>query len=108
MDDPIAGDQLKSIVERIERLEEEKRGLPKAQQLEIAEPLVERASFGAWSRLKAAQLTTRVLAALTGQEPALRKSAATAAAEWVHPLLRFDVGTPPSEPAVDQLEEAAA
>ena len=25
MDDPVAGDQLKSIVERIERLEEEKR-----------------------------------------------------------------------------------
>lgn len=26
--DPIAGDQLKSIVERIERLEEEKKGSP--------------------------------------------------------------------------------
>ena len=27
MDDPVQGDQLKSIVERIERLEEEKRGI---------------------------------------------------------------------------------
>lgn len=27
MDDPVQGDQLKSIVERIERLEEEKKGI---------------------------------------------------------------------------------
>ena len=27
MDDPVAGDQLKSIVQRIERLEEEKKGI---------------------------------------------------------------------------------
>lgn len=27
MDDPVAGDQLKTIVERIERLEEEKKGI---------------------------------------------------------------------------------
>lgn len=63
--------------------------LPKEEQLKIAEPFVEAASFGPWQRLKTAQVTPLVLAAVTGTSNVVRASLARAAATWVHPLLRF-------------------
>lgn len=63
--------------------------LPKAQRLAIAEPFVEAATFGGWSRLKASDVTANVLAVVTGAAPATRKAMAGAAASWVHPLLDF-------------------
>jgi len=70
--------------------------LPKGQRLAIAEPLVERASFAPWSRLKSTQLTKAVLEVVTGASKVVRASSAEAAAHWVHPLLRFD--TDPTGP----------
>ncbi len=67
--------------------------LPKAQRLAIAEPLVERASFAPWSRLKSTQLTKAVLEVVTGASKVVRASCAEAAARWVHPLLRFDTNS---------------
>lgn len=63
--------------------------LPKQQRHALAEPFVEPKSFAAWGRLKAAELTRHVLAALTGASGALRFGKGRAAEAWVHPLLAF-------------------
>jgi ParB family chromosome partitioning protein len=78
--------------------------LPKSDRLKIAEPFVEAASFGPWSRLKASEITSLVLAAVTGTSNVVRASCAAAAASWVHPLLRF-AGTGPA--VATELQEAA-
>jgi ParB family chromosome partitioning protein len=68
------------------------------------EPFVEAASFGPWTRLKASEITSLVLAAVTGASNVVRASCAAAAASWVHPLLRF-AGTASADAV--ELQEAA-
>jgi ParB-like chromosome segregation protein Spo0J len=63
--------------------------LPPRERLAIAEPFVEAAAFGPWSRLKSAEITRSVRSVVTGSAAWLRKSMRDAATEWVHPLLRF-------------------
>jgi len=78
--------------------------IPTKQRLAIAEPFVERVAFATWSRMKSAELTRNVLAALAGTGEWLRTSTRHAAASWVHPLLQFaPIGA--AEDA-DQLEAA--
>ncbi len=55
---------------------------PKDQRRVLAEPFVDRASFAIWAKLKDAELTTAVVAALT--------RAGGRGEHWVHPLLSFD------------------
>lgn len=78
--------------------------LPRAERLAIAEPFVERAIFSTWQRLKADELTPHILKVFTGAATSLRKTMQVAAAQWVHPLLRFrtDAGVA----AAEQLEAA--
>lgn len=63
--------------------------MPKLQRLAVAEPYIEAATFGPWSRLKSTEITANVLASVTGAADGIRTSMATEAATWVHPLLRF-------------------
>lgn len=83
------------------------RMLPRAEQLAIAEPFVERAAFGTWQRLKVDELTPLVLKVVTGASTSVRKSLAAAAAEWVHPLLRFRRDAGVRTPAAERELEAA-
>ena len=78
--------------------------LPRAERLAIAEPFVERVVFGTWQRLRADELTPQILKVVTGAATSLRKTMQIAAAQWVHPLLRFrtDARVSPAE----QLEAA--
>jgi hypothetical protein len=81
---------------------------PREKQLEIAEPFVEAAVFGTWQRLKAGELTPHVLRVVTGAASAVRRKLVSAAATWVHPLLRFEPATAapaPVDHADEQLEE---
>lgn len=92
--------------------------LPTEQRLAIAEPFVESAVFGPWSRLKPAEITRRVLDVVTGataRASMVRAALAERAATWVHPLLRFGPGAsddpPPGaaiEAAVPKLEREVA
>ena len=86
--------------------------MPFAQRLAIAEPFIEAATFGPWSRLKSAELTQVVFRTVTGVAAGLRQSMKDAAAHWVHPYLRFPSVYPADneahadgEPA--QMEDAA-
>lgn len=71
--------------------------IPVRQALAIAEPFVEPERFAAWGKAKAADVARRLTQLVTGEPVAgLRADRRTAAAEWVHPLLRF---LPAPEPA---------
>lgn len=82
--------------------------IPRADQLAIAEPFLERVAFGAWQRLKAPELAEKLLALLTTGEGA-KASQVAAARSWVHPLISFDGSDQPvpDEPADAELAEAA-
>ncbi|MGI4732911.1 MAG: ParB/RepB/Spo0J family partition protein [Janthinobacterium lividum] len=78
------------------------RLIPRAEQLAIAEPLMERAVFGTWQRLRIDELLPLVLKLVTGKATNVRKSMATAAADWVHPLLAFRVDAGRAAPAQEE------
>jgi ParB family chromosome partitioning protein len=67
---------------------------PKAQQLAIAEPLIDAGSLARWSKAKADELTILLAQALNGAGHAVPRRCRAAADDWVHPLLAF---TPPQE-----------
>ncbi|PCG08725.1 hypothetical protein COA17_11255 [Sphingomonas ginsenosidimutans] len=69
---------------------------PKDQRAALADPFVDRATAANWPKLKSADLTTAVVAALTRD--------GSKGASWIHPLLRF---TAPDAPAGAELKEAA-
>lgn len=75
--------------------------LPKQQRIDLAAPFVERKTFAAWAKLKAAEMTRQVLAVLEGRSPAFRFGKGDEALEWVHPLLAFPQAGPASRPAAD-------
>ena len=76
--------------------------IPRAEQLAIAEPLMERAVFGTWQRLRVDELLPHVLKLVTGKAINVRRSMATAAADWVHPLLAFRVDAGRAAPAQEE------
>ena len=78
--------------------------IPRADQLAIAEPFLERVTFGAWQRLKAPELTDKLHELLTGAGAHAKASMSEAARRWVHPLLGFGVSAPVEQP---ELAEAA-
>ena len=80
------------------------RLIPRTELLAIAEPMMERATFGTWQRLRVDELLPLVLKLVTGKATSVRRSMATAAADWVHPLLAFRVD---AGRAVAEQEEAA-
>lgn len=64
--------------------------IPVRQALAIAEPFVEPERFAAWGKAKAADVARRLVQLVAGEQvPGLRADRRRAAAEWVHPLLRF-------------------
>ena len=81
--------------------------LGKEQRLAIAEPMVERVTFATWARLKGSEISRQVLQVVTGQHPATRASKAQAAANWVHPLLRFRGNESAVAADADDMLEAA-
>lgn len=84
--------------------------LPKAQQLAIAEPLVDANSLAKWSKVTGEQLTMLLAQALNGAGSAVPGRNRAAAAEWVHPLLAFptlDFSDPAQSAAAECIEEAA-
>jgi len=80
--------------------------LPVEQRLAIAEPFVEAAAFGPWSRLKPREVTREVLAVVLGASASLRASMREAASTWVHPLLRFRPGTSADVDVAREVEAA--
>jgi ParB family chromosome partitioning protein len=81
--------------------------LDKGPCLAIAEPMVERVTFGTWARMKGSEISRQVLQVVTGQHPATRASMAQAAANWVHPLLRFRGNVPAEAADADDMLQAA-
>lgn len=69
---------------------------PKDQRAALAAPFVDRATAANWAKLKSADLTTAVVAALTRE--------GGKGADWVHPLLRF---TDPDAVGTSDVKEAA-
>lgn len=63
--------------------------IPRAQRAAIAEPFVDAPELAALNRAKSAELTPQILRIVTGAATMLKKTAAIAAAHWVHPLLAF-------------------
>ena len=64
--------------------------IPTKERLAIADPWVERVTYGKWQRLKSTELTRAVFDLLTGNSGAYRTALTKiAASQWVHPLLRF-------------------
>jgi ParB family chromosome partitioning protein len=71
--------------------------LPKAQLLAIAEPIVGPETFDAWSKVKGSELPALLAEALAGKGHAVAARNPPSAAQWVHPILKFEpVGTMPA------------
>ena len=64
--------------------------IPNKQALAIAKPFVTADAFGSWLKAKAGDVTRRLVQLVNGHVvPGQRADRAAAAADWIHPLLRF-------------------
>ncbi len=82
--------------------------LPGKERLAIAEPWLERVTFGKWQRFRASELTRAVHELLTGTSTAYRDAKAKiAATAWVHPLLRFGTADRPLDETVGARDATA-